>query len=149
MGHRPPSGHLPHGVTSFLWAVVFALYIWLGGVAVGISQATSFAVAAVAACLIFLFVRIYGEDQPAATLTLAVRQRGDQEARGVTADQLFESGLAGSGRRRFGFESSIVLEGLGGNDSESGGAGSIAELIPKYRPAHSVRLDPLREGFSR
>jgi hypothetical protein len=55
---------LSHGVTSFLWAVVFALYIWLGGTAVGFSQALSFAVAAVAACVIFLFVRIYGEDQP-------------------------------------------------------------------------------------
>ncbi len=55
---------MSHGVTSFLWALGFALYIWLGGVAVGISQATAFAAAAVSACLIFLFVRIYGEDQP-------------------------------------------------------------------------------------
>ena len=51
-----------HGVTSFLWAVLFALYIWIGGVAVGISEATSVVFAAVAGAGIFLFVRIYGED---------------------------------------------------------------------------------------
>jgi len=55
---------MSHGVVSFLWAIGFALYIWLGGVAVGYSQAASFSVAMVAACLIFLFVRICGEDQP-------------------------------------------------------------------------------------
>jgi hypothetical protein len=55
---------MSHGVVSFLWAIGFALYIWLGGVAVGISSATAFAAALIAACLIFLFVRICGEDQP-------------------------------------------------------------------------------------
>jgi len=53
-----------HGVTSFLWAVGFALFILLGGMATGFSTADSFMVAAVAGAAIFLFVRIYGEDDP-------------------------------------------------------------------------------------
>ncbi len=59
--------HLPafsHGVTSFLWAVVFAVYIWFGGAAVGISGATSFVLGVVAGAGIFLYVRICGEDTP-------------------------------------------------------------------------------------
>lgn len=53
-----------HGVTAFVWAVVFALYILLGGMAVGFSTADSFMFAVVAGAGIFLFVRIYGEDDP-------------------------------------------------------------------------------------
>jgi hypothetical protein len=53
-----------HGVTSFLWALVFALFIWFGAIAVGFSGALSFVVACVAGAGIFLYVRIYGEDDP-------------------------------------------------------------------------------------
>jgi hypothetical protein len=53
-----------HGVTSFLWAVGFALYILLGGIAVGVSAADSFMIAAVAGAGIFLYVRVYGDDDP-------------------------------------------------------------------------------------
>ena len=53
-----------HGVSSFLWALGLGLYIWIGGIAVVFSSALSFAVAAVSGCLIFLFVRVYGEDEP-------------------------------------------------------------------------------------
>ena len=59
---RPPS--IDHGVISFVWAFGLALFIWLGGLAVGVPKATAFVVAAVAGFLIFLFVRIYGEDEP-------------------------------------------------------------------------------------
>lgn len=59
---RPPS--IAHGVTSFLWALFLGLFIWIGGSAVGISGAISFIVGAVAGFLIFLFVRVYGEDEP-------------------------------------------------------------------------------------
>jgi hypothetical protein len=59
---RPPS--IDHGVISFLWAFGLGLYIWLGMLAVGISKAPSFILAAVSAFLIFLYVRIYGEDEP-------------------------------------------------------------------------------------
>jgi hypothetical protein len=59
---RPPS--IAHGVTSLLWAVFLGLFIWIGGIAVGINGAMSFIVGCVAGFLIFLFVRVYGEDDP-------------------------------------------------------------------------------------
>ena len=59
---RPPA--IDHGITSFVWAVALGAFIWIGGTAVGISQAISFVVGAAAGFLIFLFVRIYGEDEP-------------------------------------------------------------------------------------
>ena len=45
------------GVQSFIWAVVFFLFIFFGLKAVGIDGATSLIVALVSAFLIFLFVR--------------------------------------------------------------------------------------------
>jgi hypothetical protein len=59
---RPPS--FDHGVISFIWAVFFGLFIWIGGSAIGYDSALSFLVACVAGFFIFLFVRIYGEDEP-------------------------------------------------------------------------------------
>jgi len=59
---RPPA--IAHGITSFIWAVVFWAFIWIGGIAVGISGAIAFIVGCVAGFLIFLFVRVYGEDDP-------------------------------------------------------------------------------------
>jgi hypothetical protein len=55
---RVPS--IDRGVQSFLWAVVFFVVLWLGMLAIGISQATSLIVAGVAAFLIFLLVRTRG-----------------------------------------------------------------------------------------
>jgi hypothetical protein len=55
---------IDHGVTSFLWAFGLGLYLWLGMLAVGVSKPTAFILAAVAAFLIFLYVRVYGEDEP-------------------------------------------------------------------------------------
>jgi hypothetical protein len=48
------------GVTSFLWALLFAVFIWLGGRSIGISQALSMLAGAVAGFFIFLFVRLRG-----------------------------------------------------------------------------------------
>jgi len=59
---RPPS--ISHGITSFLWAFFLGLFIWIGGAAVGISSAISFIAGAVGGFLIFVFVRVYGEDEP-------------------------------------------------------------------------------------
>jgi hypothetical protein len=59
---RPPS--IDHGVISFVWAVVLGLYLWLGMLAVGVSHGTAFMLAAVAAFGIFLYVRVYGEEEP-------------------------------------------------------------------------------------
>ncbi len=53
-----------HGVSAFLWGLLFGVFIWLGGIAVGFSGALSFVVGAVAAAGIFLYVRVYGEDDP-------------------------------------------------------------------------------------
>jgi hypothetical protein len=52
------------GVMSFLWALFFGLFIWIGGAAVGYGSAMSFIVGCVAGFLIFLLVRVYGEDEP-------------------------------------------------------------------------------------
>ena len=59
---RPPS--IDHGVISFLWAFGLGLFIWLGMLSIGVSKPTAFILAAVAAFLIFLYVRVYGEDEP-------------------------------------------------------------------------------------
>jgi hypothetical protein len=59
---RPPS--IDHGVVSFVWGVLLAAYIWAGSLAVGVTQVTSAILGAVCGGAIFLFVRIYGEDEP-------------------------------------------------------------------------------------
>jgi hypothetical protein len=59
---RPPS--IAHGVTSFLWALFFFLFLWFGMRAVGVESATAFVLAAVSGCAIFLFVRTRGENRP-------------------------------------------------------------------------------------
>jgi hypothetical protein len=53
---------IDQGVKAFLWAVFFFLYLWLGMLAVGVSQGTAFILSAIAGLAIFLFVRIRGED---------------------------------------------------------------------------------------
>jgi hypothetical protein len=59
---RPPS--IDKGVTSFLWALVFFLYLWLGMLAIGVGGASAFIWAALAGFGIFFFVRILGDDRP-------------------------------------------------------------------------------------
>ncbi|HKP17697.1 MAG TPA: hypothetical protein VJT84_04400 [Gaiellaceae bacterium] len=59
---RPPS--IDHGVISFVWGLVLAVLLWLFMIGVGVSKATSFIISALAGCAIFLYVRLYGEDQP-------------------------------------------------------------------------------------
>ena len=54
-----------HGIISFAWALFFGLFIWIGGSAVGFGSAVTFVVGCVAGFLIFVFVRVYGEDEPA------------------------------------------------------------------------------------
>ncbi len=58
---RPPS--IDPGVTSFLWAFGLGVYLWLFMLAIGIDTATASILAALAFCAIFLFVRLYGEEE--------------------------------------------------------------------------------------
>jgi hypothetical protein len=59
---RPPS--IAHGVVSFIWGFALGLYIWLGMLAVGVSGASAFVFGALAGAAIFLYVRIYGVEEP-------------------------------------------------------------------------------------
>ena len=58
---RPPS--FDHGTISGVWAVGLGLYVFLGMLAIGISLGTTVVVTVVATGLIFLYVRLYGEDE--------------------------------------------------------------------------------------
>jgi len=62
MHFRLPS--IDHGIISFLWALFFGVFIWIGGRAVGYPSGTMFIIGAVAGFVIFLYVRVYGEDEP-------------------------------------------------------------------------------------
>ena len=62
--HPPKPPSIDHGVVSFLWAFGLAVFIWAGLLAIGVSQPTAVIVGAVAGFLIFVYVRIYGEDEP-------------------------------------------------------------------------------------
>ena len=57
---RAPS--IDHGIGSAFWAIFLGLMIWLFMLGIGISKPTAFIVSAVAGCAIFLYVRLYGED---------------------------------------------------------------------------------------
>ena len=59
---RAPS--VDQGVHAFGWSVVFFLFMWLGGLAVGVSGGLAFVVSLVAAAAIFMFVRLRGGPSP-------------------------------------------------------------------------------------
>jgi hypothetical protein len=60
MHFRLPS--FDRGVTSFLWALGLALYIWVGMLAVGVDGAIALIVAFLSLFGIFIFVRLFGGD---------------------------------------------------------------------------------------
>ena len=57
---RAPS--IDQGVHAFVWSVVFFLFLWLGGLAVGVQGGLAFVLSLVAGAAIFLFVRLRGGD---------------------------------------------------------------------------------------
>jgi hypothetical protein len=57
---RMPS--IDRGVESFIWAVVFFLFLYFGMLAIAISKGTAFVVSLVVSFLIFLFVRTRGDE---------------------------------------------------------------------------------------
>jgi hypothetical protein len=59
---RMPS--IDRGVQSFIWAVVFFLFLYLGMVAIQVSKGTALALSLVAGFLTFLIVRTRGGDDP-------------------------------------------------------------------------------------
>jgi membrane protein DedA with SNARE-associated domain len=59
---RAPS--VDKGVSSFIWALVFFLILWLGGRAVGVSSGTAFVLSAVAAFGIFFYIRLLSDRRP-------------------------------------------------------------------------------------
>jgi hypothetical protein len=59
---RMPS--IDQGVQAGAWAVFFFVLLWLGMLALGVSQATALILSLVSAGAIFLFVRTRGEDRP-------------------------------------------------------------------------------------
>lgn len=58
---RTPS--FDRGLTSFLWGLGLGVFLWLGMLAVGVSGATAFIFGALSGCAIFLYVRLFGEDE--------------------------------------------------------------------------------------
>jgi hypothetical protein len=55
---RVPS--IDQGKQAFLWAFFFFLLLWVGMLAVGVSNATAFILSLVSSGAIFLFVRVRG-----------------------------------------------------------------------------------------
>ena len=58
---RMPS--IDRGVQSFIWAVVFFLFLYFGMVLIAVSKATALVLALVVGFLVFLFVRTRGGDE--------------------------------------------------------------------------------------
>jgi hypothetical protein len=50
------------GVQAFIWALVFAVYIWAFSLGVGVDGAVAGIIGAVAGAAVFMLVRLYGED---------------------------------------------------------------------------------------
>ena len=61
---NPPS--IDPGVMAFVWALLLALYVYFGLVAVGSSAAFAIVLALLSFAGIWLFVRLRGEDRPGA-----------------------------------------------------------------------------------
>lgn len=59
---RPPS--VDQGVQAGLWGVGLGVFIWLGLLAIGVEGATAFIFGALSGCAIFLYVRLFGEEEP-------------------------------------------------------------------------------------
>lgn len=58
---RPPS--LSQGFASFLWALLFALFIWSGLLAIGVAFGTALVLGVALGTIIFFYVRLYGGDE--------------------------------------------------------------------------------------
>ncbi len=59
---RMPS--IDRGIQSFIWAVVFFLFMYFGMLAIAVAKGTAIAISLVAGFLVFLLVRTRGGDDP-------------------------------------------------------------------------------------
>ena len=59
---RMPS--IDRGVQSFLWALVFFLFLYFGMVLIAVAKGTALVLALVVGFAVFLFVRTRGDDDP-------------------------------------------------------------------------------------
>jgi hypothetical protein len=59
---RAPS--VDKGVQSFLWALFFFLYLFLGMLAVGVDKGNALIFSALLGFGIFFYVRVFSEDKP-------------------------------------------------------------------------------------
>ncbi len=59
---RMPS--VDRGVQSFIWAVVFFLFLYFGMVAIAIAKGTALVISLVVGFVVFLFIRTRGDDDP-------------------------------------------------------------------------------------
>jgi hypothetical protein len=64
--HLPNPPSIDPGVMAFVWALLLALYVYFGLLAVGSSHAFSIVIALLSFAAIWLFVRLRGEDRPRA-----------------------------------------------------------------------------------
>jgi hypothetical protein len=64
--HLPNPPSIDPGVMAFVWALLLALYVYFGLVAVGSSAAFAIVLALLSFAGIWLFVRLRGEDRPGA-----------------------------------------------------------------------------------
>jgi hypothetical protein len=64
--HRPNPPSIDPGVMAFVWALLLAVFIYFGLLAVGASGAFSIVLALLGFAAIWLFVRLRGEDHPGA-----------------------------------------------------------------------------------
>jgi hypothetical protein len=59
---RMPS--IDRGVQSFIWALVFFLFLYFGMLSIAVAKGTAIAISLVAGFLVFLLVRTRGGDDP-------------------------------------------------------------------------------------
>ena len=64
--HLPNPPSIDPGVMAFVWALLLALYVYFGLVAIGSKGGFAIVIALLAFAGIWLFVRLRGEDRPRA-----------------------------------------------------------------------------------
>ena len=62
--HRPNPPSIDPGVMAFVWALLLALYVYFGLLAIGAKGGFAIVIALLSFAGIWLFVRLRGEDRP-------------------------------------------------------------------------------------